>query len=183
MQRDSQPANRAAILKEIHRMRDEHASLRFVPTRIERDVEPARQPVKHFLRRAAHIEQNLRGRDAVLDRSVYSFEIREKSIEKRRRLIVFPVHGRQVVGEIREARVVRAQSGQARRAAFVTAQPQLQLQIAAACTLEQQLPRAGADIRASVSLSRSEKWNLRSTGAQVWSRLELPLRKRETISI
>ena len=146
MQRHRQPANCPAILEEINRVPDEHAPLRLVPTWIEGHVEPTRQPIENVLRRAAHVEQNLRGGDSIFQGGMHTFKIGEKSIEKRGRLIVFPIHGRQIICEVREARVVRAQSRQARRAALVAAQAQLQLQIAAARALKQQFPGTVADL-------------------------------------
>src|ERR1043165_7197923 len=181
MKRQGQPANRAAVLKELHRVSDEYASLRFVPTWIESEIEPAGEPVQDFGRRAAHVKQNLRRGNLVLERGIEPFEVGEESIEERSRLLVFAIDRRQVIRQVRKARIISAQGGHARRGTLVTAQHQLQLQIPAARSLEQHLPGTVANPagRRRWSIPRlfpAQKRNLCSIRAQVWSGLSLPWR-------
>ena len=82
MQGHRQSANRAAILKEIQSVCDEHPAFRFVPTRIKCYIEPAREPVEHFGGSTANVKQDLRGSNPVFERGMHAFEIREISIEE-----------------------------------------------------------------------------------------------------
>jgi hypothetical protein len=77
---------------------------------------------------------------------VESFNVGEKSIEERGRLVVFAINRRQVIRQIGETRIITANRREPGRAALVTAQLEFQLQITAARPLEQQLPCALAEL-------------------------------------
>src|SRR5882724_2495256 len=131
MQRHRDAANRAAILKKVHRVRDKHSSLWFIPARVERHAEPTRQPVQNLFRRAAHIQQYLHGGYLVFQSGVETFDVGEKAIEEGGRLLIFTIDAGQVVGEIRETRVISAQRAQSRSRTFIAAKANPQLQVAA----------------------------------------------------
>ena len=114
-----QPAHGAALTEELDRVLDEEPALRFGPRRIERDAEPAGQPVERVGRRAANIEQRLHRCNPILDRRVEPFDVGEKPIEERGRVFVFAIHRWQVLFEVREARIVGTERANAGRGALV----------------------------------------------------------------
>ena len=123
-------------------MGDQQPPFSFIPGRVQDDAEPACQPFKRFRRRAAHIEKHLHGGDLVFNRGVETFQVREEAVEERSRFALFTINRREIVFEIREARIVSAQRPQSRRQAAIAAKGQLQFNEAPARALKQQFPRA-----------------------------------------
>src|SRR5207244_8594898 len=144
------------------RVKNEQAPAIVFPRRIERHAKPAPQPIERFGRDTLDVEEHLRGRDAFFDRREDAFEVREQAIEEARRLGVLAIYGRQVLVEIREARIPRAQGTNSRRAAAVAVQHKPDLQVPSARALEQQFPRS-----ATVAVLSWHVWQLGSVASQI----------------
>ena len=114
LERELQSANGSPPAEELRGMRQEQPPPPLVPARIESDVEPAGEPVEHFRRRDARIEQCLGARDPVLDRGVHAFEIGEEAGQEGARCRVLPIDRRQEALDIGEARVPEPKRPQAR---------------------------------------------------------------------
>ena len=165
----TRPSGSAARLEKLRRIGQEEPARRGRPGEVEADAQPTCQPVEIFGRHSARVEQLLHLLNASFEHGEEALGIGEIAIEKTRGCGVVLIDGGQIVREIREARIIRAQGLKPRRAVAVSDQRELYLQIAPDRCLEKQLP--GAGLARSSNQARAVVGQFSAGEAQVEMRL------------